>query len=157
LQGPQQRRPLGLTSLLGTSLNSSEPTRSFRGPRRWFNGTYASSRLCGLDDAQPRLADFGLGNSGGQHGGSREHHHSFEPSPPRNLSTCGHNPPIGRKRIPAESKATPVGAIFVRPGPPGLGEMEMIASANPKKAIGCSSTECLEPDQSATSGLGRLC
>jgi hypothetical protein len=91
---------------------------------------------------------------------SREHHHSFEPSPPRNPSMCRHEgyPPIGPKRIPAESKATPVGAIFVRPGPPGLGEMEMIASANPKKAIGCSSTECLEPDQSgSTSGFGRCC
>jgi hypothetical protein len=47
----------------------------------------------------------------------------------------GVNPPIGRKRIPARNKATPVGAFLVRPGPPGLGEMEMIASANPIKTI----------------------
>ena len=58
--------------------------------------------------------------------------------------------PIGRIR---RSKATPVGAIFVRPGPPGLGKMEMVA--NPNKAIGCCSTQCLEPDQSgSTAALG---
>jgi hypothetical protein len=42
----------------------------------------------------------------------------------------------------AGNKATPVGATFVRPGPPRLGEMEMIASANPTKR-GCLRSSAL--------------
>ena len=40
------------------------------------------------------------------------------PSPPLYLSMCGHEgyPPIGRKRIPEGSKATPVGGAAWRAG-----------------------------------------